>query len=66
MTPPCPNCGTIFTAARSPDWRNQPVSIETFEIDNRAHDRDPFVGVEHRCNKCRHRWRVAMPQSENI
>lgn len=47
VTPPCPNCGTIFTPGRSPAWHNTPVSIDTFDL---AH------GVEYRCNKCRHRW----------
>ena len=51
MTPPCPNCGTVYHLTSR-------ATIDTFILDTPA-AQDGFMGVEYRCNKCRHRWRVA-------
>lgn len=58
MTPPCPNCGCIYSEgpADNAGWRS--VSIASSSIFQSLPDGTIFHGEEYYCQRCNHRWRV--------
>ena len=59
MTPPCPNCGTIYSEGPLDEHGWRPTSIASTVIFAAAPTgQQSFWGQEHYCQKCRHRWRV--------
>lgn len=59
MTPPCPNCGTVYFEGPVDDagWRS--VSIASSVIfEDKLDGSQPFWGHEFFCQKCQTRWRV--------
>ena len=61
MTPPCPNCGTIYSEGPPDDagWRTTSIYATTI-WDSGDTRRPAFFGVEYVCCKCAHTWRVPM------
>lgn len=57
MTPPCPNCGVIYSEGPPVNgWRS--VSIASTAIFQANPDGTAFHGEEYCCQRCHHRWRV--------
>ena len=62
MTPPCPNCGTVYHESRSPEGRLAPSILST-PLDDVLPGGGTFRGVAYLCVKCRQRWRVELALS---
>lgn len=60
MTPPCPNCGTIYSEGPEVNgWCS--VSIADSVVFEDKLDGSPaFWGHEYYCTRCNERWRVAI------
>lgn len=59
MTPPCPNCGTVYSLGPvdQQGWRKISIASTVIFEDTRDGSK-PFWGEEFFCNKCHHRWKV--------
>lgn len=58
MTPPCPNCGTIYHEGR--DVRGRLLVSIVATVLYQEVDGAMFCGTEYRCTRCYKRWRVPL------